>query len=291
MAIEAVVTEAVAHAGVGVAVSLVDFLSAQFTNPAKSRIHQKTRYLQAIDLILDAESPPQSAISKDSAECKNSVEYAEQVSVVREYLRRSGLVKLQVPFFQRFKDGVRNVLAHEKINTLANLPKLGIAAVIEIVYDVFFEFQMRGAAGIAASLYQIPALFAGMWVGTWLNKIINLFMSSSDERKIEKTLKKLMQDTAIVDIVMQYEPPEALKAELSSQGIDMYVSQLTRTGKGAYKHLRHIAETAKDAAGAAQKAAGAVADDVVHFSQNQQEKTEQERTDRRKRFDDLTKGH
>jgi hypothetical protein len=209
------------------------------------------------------------------------------VSEVRDYLRTSGLVKLQVPLFQRIKGGVRHLLAHEKINTLSALPKLGIAAVLEILYDVLFEFQLRGAAGIAASLYQIPALFVGMWAGTWLNKILNLFLSSADERKIEKTLNKLIQDTAIVDIVMKYEPPEAVKAELSSRGIDVYVSQFTRAGKGMYKHLQHIAETAKDAAGAAQRAAG----EMAHFTRKHQEKEEQESEERRKRFDDLTKGH
>ncbi len=291
MPIEAVVTEAVAHAGVGVVVSLADFLTAKISNPATSRIQQKTRYLHAIDLILDAENSSAdtstAAVRQQPTVSKNSVEYAEHVSVVRDYLRTSGLVKFDVPFLQRIKDATRHLLAHEKLNTLANLPKLGIAAALEILYDVVFDFQMRGAAGIAASLYQIPALFFGLWAGTWLNRILNLFMSSADERKIEKTLKKLMQDTAIVEIVVQYEPPDAVKAELSSRGIDVYVSQFTRAGKGAFKHLQQIAETAKDAAGAAQRAAG----DVVHFSQKQQEKETQEREERRKRFDDLTNGH
>jgi hypothetical protein len=294
MAIEAVFSESIAHAGVGVALALVDFLTSKFTNPTATRIARKTRYLQAIAAVLDAETPlvdvsePDAEASpRQAVVSKMSVEYAEQVSVVRDYLRTSGLAKLQVPLFQRIKDGVRHLLAHEKINTLSSLPKLGIAAVLEILYDVLFEFQLRGAAGIAASLYQIIALFVGMWAGTWLNKILNLFLSSADERKIEKILNKLIQDTAIVDIVMKYEPPEAVKAELSSRGIDMYVSQLTRAGKGAYKHLQHLAESAKDAAGAAQKAAG----DVVRFPQKQQEKEEQERAERRKRFDDLTKGH
>lgn len=298
MAIDAVLSESIAHAGVGLGLALVDFLTSKFSNPTETRIARKTRYLQAIEAVLDAEAPlgeaskPEdeastSTMSQQAGLSKVSAEYVEKVSVVRDYLRTSGLVKLQAPLFQRIKDGVRHLLVHEKINTLSPLPKLGVAAVLEIFYDVFFEFQMRGAAGIAASLYQIPAFFGGMWAGTWLNKFLNLFLSSADERKIEKTLNKLIQNTAIVDIVVKYEPPETVKAELSSRGIDVYVSQLTLAGKGAYKHLQHLAETAKDAAGAAQKAAG----DAVHFSQKQQEKEAQEREERRKRFDELTKGH
>lgn len=285
MAIEAVVSEAVAHAGVGIVLAVADFLTAQFTNPTASRIQQKTRYVQAIDRILDAESAPSELPT--SVPAKASVEYAEQIGMVRDYLRRAGLVTLQAPFFQRVKDGFRHLLAHEKINTLAALPKLGIAAALEIVYDVVFEFQRRGAAGIAASLYQIPALFAGLWAGTWLNKLLNLFMSSADERKLDHTLNTLLKETAIVDIVMAYEPPEAVQAELDSRGLNLYVSRLTRAGKGAYTHLQHLAENAKDAAESVRDAAG----DIASFPQKQQEHDAQEREARRKRFDELTKHH
>jgi hypothetical protein len=41
-----------------------------------------------------------------------------------------------------------------------------------------------------------------------------------------------------------------------------------------------MADTAKDAA-----------DDVIHFAQKREARQEQEQAERRKRFDDLTKGH
>ena len=139
--------------------------------------------------------------------------------------------------------------------------------------------KMIAASGIATTLYQIPACFAGLWMGNGLKKGINLFMSSNDERKLDKTIQQLLHDTPIVDLVMKYEPPEQVKNELNSRGIQVYVSQLTQSGKGMYKQLQHIAESAKS-----------TADGVIHFAQKQQEKDQQERDDRKKRFDDLTKG-
>jgi hypothetical protein len=47
-----------------------------------------------------------------------------------------------------------------------------------------------------------------------------------------------------------------------------------------YKRLQQIAETAKS-----------TADDVIQFAQKQGEKEKQEQEERRKRFDELTKGH
>ena len=103
---------------------------------------------------------------------------------------------------------------------------------------------------------------------------------SGDERKLDKTIQQLLEETSIVDIVVNYEPSEQVKRDLAERGIKVYMSQLTQAGKGLYKRLQQIAGTAKSAA-----------DDVIHFAQKHEENEEQEREERRKRFDELTKGH
>jgi hypothetical protein len=353
MALEALITDGIAHAGAGVALSLLDFITYKLANPKTRRLEHKKECLRAIEMLLDTEKSQKitadedeektpipgsdseeapveaeeieqaSTDSEDSEKVsaerqpsdtplppsrgelptpdpsqegnkipaplerenilpglqKDSMEYAEQVATVRDYLRTSGIVKLQVPVFDRIKDGLRNLVFHEKVNSLSNTQKLGVAFGIEVLYDILFDFQYRAVTGIAASLYQIPAFFVGLWFGNGFKKFIDLLMTSADERKLEKTIQQLLEETPVVDIIVNYVPSEKVKNDLAERGIDVYMSQLTRAGKGAYKHLQQIAETAKS-----------TADDVMQFAQKHEEKEQQEREERRKRFDELTKG-
>jgi hypothetical protein len=344
MALETVITDGIAHAGAGVALSLLDFITYKLANPKARRLEHKKECLRAIETLLDTEKSQEitadeeegktpisgkdsekapaeteeieqtSTDSKDSEKVsaeeqpsdislphskgelptpdpsqadsslmgnleKDSMQYAEQVATVRDYLRTSGIVKLQVPVFDKIKDGLRNLVFHEKVNSLSNTQKLGVAFGIEVLYDILFDFQYRAVTGIAASLYQIPAFFVGLWFGNGLKKFVGLLMTSADERKLEKTIQQLLDETPVVDIIVNYVPSEKVKNDLAERGIDVYMSQLTRAGKGAYKHLQQIAETAKS-----------TADDVMQFAQKHEEKEQQEREERRKRFDELTKG-
>jgi hypothetical protein len=305
MAIEIIVTDGIAHAGVGVVLSLLDFFTYKLANPKARRMEQKKACLQAIEILLDTEkpqatkaiaeppsdtppanlegepdSPPTEEGSPQSEKLqKDSTEYAEQIATVRDYLRTSGIVKLQLPVLARLKDSLRNLVFHEKINNLSNVQKLGVAFGVEVLYDILFDFHLQAVAGIAASLYQIPAFFIWLWVGNGVKKVINFLIAPGDEKKIDTTIQQLLRDTPIVDIIVKYVPSEKVKSDLAERGIQVYMSQLTQAGKGAYKHLRQIAETAKSAAG-----------DVIHFAQKQEEKEQQEREERQKRFDELTKG-
>jgi hypothetical protein len=313
MALEAILTDGIAHAGVGMALSFLDFLTYKLTNPVAKRLEHKKACLQSIEVLLDTEQPqpqsqdsdtseapgdsgekvsPEAQPSTSSAEIppkvvlqKDSTQYAEHVTVVRDYLRTSGLVKLQLPLFDRLKDGLKNLIVHEKINTLTNVQKLGVAFGFEVLYDILFDFR-SGMAGIAASLYQIPAFFLGLWVGNGVKKVINFFLTPGDEKKLDTTIQQLIKDTSIVDIVVKYAPSEQVKSDLAARGIQVYMSQLTQAGKSAYKRLQQFAGTAKQLAGTAKSAA----DDVIHFTQKQEEKEQQEREARQKRFDELTKG-
>ncbi len=281
-------TDAISHAGAGIALSFADYLSSQFTNPKASRLQRKQACLQSIETILDSEgnAAPSDAAVESRAVPKDSVEYAEHVARVQSYLHSSGLVKLQVPLMQRIKDGIVGVVRDEKINNLSNMQKLGVAAVAEIAYEFVFGFyhatqvlKQSPAAAIAANLYQIPAFWAGLWLGNGLKKFFNLIITLQEEKQCDRMIKQLLDETKIVRTIIAYQPPEALQTGLAERGLSLSTAQLTRVGQGAFTHLKQMADTAKGAA-----------DDVLHFQEKQAEKERQAQEDRRKRFDDLTKG-
>lgn len=275
MQIEVIFADSIAHAGAGMVASLLDFLSTAVTNPKAKRCQYKQTCLQAIEMILDAEQPQ--TASPEFA--KDSIAYAEQVTAVRDYLRTSGVVKLNIPLLQRLKEGVAHLVTHEKLNTLSNPQKFGVAVTAELIYDILFDFRANAAAGVAASLYQIPAFFVGLWLGNLLKKFINLLLTSADERKLDHTIAQLLKETQIVNLVVNYTPSEQVQQALAERGIRPYLSQLTRAGKSAYQRLQQATATATSAA-----------DNVINFSEKREEKAQQERDDRKKRFDELTKG-
>ena len=287
MSLETILTDALAHAGAGVALSFADYLSSQLTNPKAARLQRKQACLQSIEAILDSEGDAASSdVAESRAVPKESVEYAEHVARVQSYLRSSGLVKLQAPLMQRIKDGVLGVVRDEKINNLSNTQKLGVAAVAEITYEFVFGFyhatqvlKQSPAAAVAANLYQIPAFWVGLWLGNALKKFVNLIVTPSEEKQCDRLIRQLLDETKIVQIIVAYQPPEALKNGLAERGLSVSAAQLTRVGQGAFAHLKQMADTAKGAA-----------DDVLHFQEKQAEKERQAQEDRRKRFDDLTKG-
>ena len=148
MALESLVTDGMAHIGSGIALSLLDFITSKVANPKTVRLDRKKHCLAAIEILLDTESPQTPSESDESEEApvethsiaKDSVQYAEHIATVRDYLRSSGLVKLQLPLVQRIKNSVRNLIFHEKINNLSNLQKLGVAIGVEVLYDTLFGF-------------------------------------------------------------------------------------------------------------------------------------------------------
>ncbi len=304
MALESLLTDAMAHAGSGIVLALVDFVSSRATNRKADRLERKKQCLIAIDALLDSEPPqqsqttPEQPINQEEPETpsppvverhsipKDSLEYAEHIHVVRNYLTSSGLAKLKLPLFERMKQWIVSLMRDEKINGLTNLQKLGVAAGVEVLYDTIFGFhyytnvlKYSPFATIMVNIYQIPSFWVGLWLGNGLKKFINLLITSNDEKKLDKTIQELLQRTNIVEVVMNYEAPEQLRSSLLEQGISLSASQLTRVGQSAFAHLKHFAASARE-----------TADDVLNYPQKQEERREQEREDRKKRFDELTKG-
>ncbi len=306
MALETLLTDGLVHVGAGIGLAMLDFLTYRVGNPKDERLKRKTKCLAAIEVLLDTENslapspqPSFDATIKEEQEeptptpsqegndeevhvaSKDSVEYAGHVTAVCDYLRSSGIVKLELPLLERIKDGFRNLIFHEKINGFTNLQKLGVAIGVEVVFDIAVGLYRSAVpiTALAKSLYQIPTLWIGLWLGNGIKKFLDIMTTSAEERKFDKAIQQLLQDTNIVEIIVKYTPPEGVQKNLFEQGINLSTTQLTQFGKGAFTHLKQLAETAKE-----------TAEDVLNYSQKKEEQQEQEREERKKRFDELTKG-
>jgi len=131
-------------------------------------LEEKKHCLSSIEILLDSEAP-ENAANPSYAIAKNSVQYAEHISAVRNYLQSSGLVKFKLPLFEKIKKGIKNLIFQEKINGLSCLQKLWVALGVEALYDILFGFhyytnvlQRHPVAAIAVNLYQIPAFWLGL---------------------------------------------------------------------------------------------------------------------------------
>ncbi len=303
MALETFVTDGLAHIAAGVGIATLDFLTYRVANPKDERLNRKTRCLASIEVILDteksldrtAEPSFEEAVKDEQGGAalpsdekpeahivpKDSLEYAQHVANVQNYLRSTGIVKLDLPFYERMKDGVKNLIYDGKVNDLTNLQKLGVAIGVEVVGDIVIGVY-QGAfpiPAVAKSLYQIPTLWVGLWLGNGLRAFLNMLTTSGEERRLNKGIEQLLKETTVVDIIIAYEPPEEIQKGLFEQGINLSATQLTRLGKGAFHHLKQFAESA-----------GETAEGVVHYAEKKEEQAQQEKAERQKRFDKLTKG-
>lgn len=278
MTFDKLVADGIVHMGAGVILALADFITSNVSTSQKNRIEQKTECLRSVELLLDAEAPGSEADGEREILSKDSVEYAAHVGKVRDYLAASGLMKMRLPFATKIKEGVRHFVYHEKINTMHNLNKFLTGVGIEIAYDVLIEFPYKGISGIAATLYQAPLFFAGLWLGNAGCGLVRA-MSSGEERTLDKTIRRLVEETNIVDIVLNYAPSEDVKEEMHSAGQELIGVQLSLAGKKLRKGMQQIADTAKQAA-----------EQVTTYQERKREEEEKEKEDRKKRFDDLTKG-
>lgn len=274
MPIDTLLADAAAHAGAGIALSILDYVSAKLANPGTRRVEEKARRLTAMEKVMDAQGDDPSAETE-----RNSAAYAQNIAEAREGLRRSGMVKLHRSFGESVKDGFHALLFGEKVNSLSVTGKLGLSAVIEILYDLFWEFSKREMGGIAATLYQIPAFFVGLWLGKLLTRAADAMLISEEEARLDETLEGLVQKTSLAEIVTAYVPSEAVKTEMAASGTKWSAAGLTRAGKKIAEGLESAAADVKDAAG-----------DALAFKEKREEAEKAVQTGRRDRFDDITKG-
>jgi hypothetical protein len=291
MALEQLANDAMAHFGGGITVALVDYVSFIATNPKEERIAKRQECVKSIELVLDNtvkqpdQNQPVAFVEKDS------LQYAKNVETVRKYFMENGKLKMQLPFGQRFRNAMRNLMYQERINNLGNVQKLGVAAALEFGYDsvlfgsTYYTHIMKVSpiAALATNLYQIPMFFAGLWTGNIIKKGVNWFVKSGDEKKLDRTIDKLTKETPILDLVLQYKAPEQIQQQLKAQGVDYHVPQLTMSGKTLYKSVGKFA-------GKFAESTAAAADSIIHYGQRQEEERKAKKEEAKKTFDELTKG-
>jgi hypothetical protein len=284
MALDALLIDGLVHGVAGVTLSVIDYTTSRFTNPKEDRIARKKQHIESIEALLDAENGEEGSAAKDSAE------YAVHVQHVREYLHETGVIKAApASFIDRMKHGLSSFWKHEKINNLSTGQKVSVAVGAEVVGDTMVGLGWYTSIGgpmaaFARNIYQIPAFFAGLVMGKYVCGAVDWFVTSSDERDLDKTRRALVKETAVVDVVLNYEAPEQVVQELERRGISLYTTQLTRAGAGLYKKLAHVAGTVVDGVRTA-------ADSVVNYSERRERENEEVARKRKDRFDELTRGH
>ena len=264
-----ILNDGLLHFGAGVALSWADYATYRAIHRKTDRMERKTACLESIDLLLDADSPElepaeagtveknpsagkekqaaaESGQEKDVAKTrldKGSVQYALNVDQVKNYFIEEGVIKKDLPFSQKLKHFFRSLLFEERLNNLSAGGKLIFATAAEFLYDSLFGIryytQVRKEsplASLANNIYQIPAFFAGLWLGNLVKKGFDWFRSS-DEKKIDRTINKLVRNTDIVDLVLTYSPPDAVKTELEKQGVRDYAAKLTSAGRSRLEKM------------------------------------------------------
>jgi len=152
---------------------------------------------------------------------------------------------------------------------------------LEFIYDTLllgsaYYSQVAQKSPIAAfgdNLWQIPSFFAGLYVGKFGTGIWRRASTSKEEREYDKGLKEFIQDTPLVDIVINYKPTEQVQEELDKQGIRLYATQFTRRGKRTYKKLVAAGKVMVEAVGEG-------ADHIMSHGERQAEKDEAAKKER-----------
>lgn len=287
MVFEGLVIDALTHVGFGFSVATLDYAVYRIANPKPKRIEEKTEVLKSIDVLLGSqESSPENPhpIPQDS------YQYSANIDIVKNYLIRTGVIKQDLPFAQRWKERTRKLIYDERINNMSAPQKWGAAIGIELLGDTIIGLgyymqviKVSPGGAFLLNLYQIPCFRLGMWKGNLAKRGFHWITTSSDEKKLDKTLQQLMKETPIVDIVLQYKPSDKVIEEYQQQGTPVYQARLTQAGKNAYRGMKRIV---LDIA----STTSTVAHDLMAIPEKRREIEAQRKEAAKHRFDDLTKG-
>lgn len=287
MVLETMVTDALTHIGFGFTVAVGDYALYRIANPKPKRIEEKTEVLKSIEVILGSQ---ESLTANPEAIPQDSYQYSANIDVARDYLIRTGVIKRDLPLAKRWKERARKLIYDERINNLSGPQKWGAAIGIELIGDTlvglgYYMQVLKVSPGGAflLNLYQIPCFRLGMWKGNLAKKGFHWLTTSSDEKKLDKTLQQIMKKTPIVDIVLQYKPSERVIEEYQQQGSPVYEARLTQAGKSAYRGMKRIVVNIA-------ATTTSVAQDLMAIPEKRREIEEQRQGEAKKQFDDLTKG-
>ncbi|MCB9359642.1 hypothetical protein H6503_06955 [Candidatus Woesearchaeota archaeon] len=291
MSIEMIIGDMIQHGLAGMAFPVLDYVSTRATNPRDKRMEKKTEVLQSISRLLDAEKesqavPPESLAETDESLNasplipKGSLQYAENVQVVREFLLENGKIKMDLPLGQKIKYGFMNLVYHEKINNLGARGK-GVLAVALEVADSFVGLEHYsekfGASPVGAwytNLWQVGALWGGLMLGKPVTRLIDWTTTSRDEKKLNRAISESLKGTPILDIIVNYDPPQSVADEMDKKGMTIYTSKLTEAGQSLYKRVTNYAGRISDGAKGAVNAISEIGERREESRRKKHEETE-----------------
>ena len=277
-------SDAAAHFFAGIFFSLLDFFTSKVSNKKPERIESLRQCLVSIDAILG--SLPAGDQTSPTSINPASIQYALNIHAVKDYLVRTGIIKENVPLSVKISGFFRN----EKLNNLTVMQKVYVTVGIESLDTIvgmgyYSSFMQVGPIGsFMLNCYQMPLFLAGLYVGKYLiRNPIEWITTVGEEHKMRKAIENAAKNTPIVDIVLNYKPPEPVAADLKTRGKRFTAVKLTERGKDLYRKIQTMAtgvgETAKK-----------ISESVAGYAQKQAQKAAEEKLAAKDKFNELTKG-
>ena len=174
---------------------------------------------------------------------------------------------------QNIKNYLKGLRRGEFINPLSPWNKFFLAIGLEVIYDTLLGRSSYRDAGqsplvaFAYNIYQIPAFWAGLMLGSGIRWLVNFVSTPSEERKLTKEIQRRVRGTNILDIVQNYEPSEDIEKQLSLKGVSF--ASITAPMSEGVRYL---------------------IDEISGYSAKKEAARNQERERIRNSFKDLTKG-
>lgn len=253
MAFESLIADALGHAGGGVVFALADHILYRAANPAADRLERKRAALEAMERILDAD--PALGEGPREAAARTPGEFARDVATVRDHLVATGRLRRQGSGARRLLESLRTLTRRERINPLSPMGKLGVATLLELLYDSGFwmgfyahEWQMSPIAAFSTNLYQIPCFWAGLVAGAWLCAGPARLFRPREERRMDGAIEELLRETPILERVVRYETPAEVRTELEAGAETAASARLTRGGRRMLAAAERAAQRLSQAA-------------------------------------------
>ncbi|OLC27021.1 MAG: hypothetical protein AUI91_14935 [Acidobacteria bacterium 13_1_40CM_3_56_11] len=274
MAIDDYVVNAAWHVAAGFTLSMLDYLRGRKVYNKDARIEDQRSCLQSINLILDSEMVPAADPSGETKPVlnKDSLQYAVNIAEARRYFARNDLIPAD-SVIQNIKNYLKGLRRGEFINPLSPWNKFFLAIGLEVIYDTLLGRSSYRDAGqsplvaFAYNIYQIPAFWAGLMLGSGIRWLVNFVSTPSEERKLTKEIQRRVRGTNILDIVQNYEPSEDIEKQLSLKGVSF--ASITAPMSEGVRYL---------------------IDEISGYSAKKEAARNQERERIRNSFKDLTKG-
>ena len=277
VSLEQITTDAMVHFGAGVFVSTADYLTVRWHGDNETQLEENNRCVDSMVRVLEAndEIPvpeDEEPISKDS------LQYHQNMLAIQDYLETHNINRERQPAYKRLASWFKSIGRKEKINHLPKGKQLWLFALGAEMTDTLvgmggYYLQVMEESPLGSfwnNIYEVPSFWAGLVTGRAVRHV-GQALRPRELKKSEKNINNLLRETPILDYVVAYTPPPAVKDAMRDDGRDVKEYRLTAAGKSLFKKV----------SGAAENVTG-------YFSRENDESERQKRIDR---FREITRGH